>query len=622
MSAARGFASRAGLAAGKSLGAVDAFLDSLKRGRQTSPSTVNPHGGGRTITSEVAKWLGLAYGGGLTSVSESRALAISYVWACLKVKSEDVARHSIRVVREVGPELYEPVKHPLNQVLNWRPNPEMSSYSFFEAMTWNYLLRRDAFAERESSMMQRVKHLWIMPTMEVDIRRDGLSGQLLYDHYGEFRTVQGMTRERVLHVHNLSADGLVGMDWRAVHASTTLAKPVTMTDFLTTFFRNMCRPVVVLKYPEKVELNPEQKQQAREAYMQAHSGENYGRPAVADRGVSIETHALDLNASQVEQLLSRSPAEICSLFRVPPHKVGDLSRSTNNNIEAQDTAYDVESLGPERARWEGELSMLVDGEEIGGAPLRVILDEWELTRGAMRLRYETHKMGIDGGFVVPNESRAKEGMSPIDLPIMNEPTLPVNKVPASLMYEVVKARAVKDGGRDPASPEGESGAGGPAARGGAVGGARSHDRRELVRAMVRRFGPAVAAGFVRTLKAERAKLEAARDKGDFARRANEIVAGGGEAARGVIEPIAETVQGVLQELSHREGGDGLSSLAQDGLGRAVVRMSELYRIASQSHAIEQRQASWSDERIAEEAKRRAGQVLDELAVAVTDSSNE
>ena len=269
MSAARGFASRAGLAAGKSLGAVDAFLDAMKRARKTTPPLVNRDNYGRNASRAEIEWLGLTDAGALSGVSEARALGISTVWACLKVVSEDTARHEFSVVREAGPGLYQAISHPLNQVINWRANPEMSSYSFWECQTWNFLFRMDAFAEIESSRMRRVKALWPIPTDSVEVYRDELTNQLLYDCWEMGRSGKpslAMTREAILHLHNLSSDGIVGMDWRRIHSKTTLKKQTAVTNFVNTFFDNLCKPLVSLIYPPNVKLDKEQKAAARAAF--------------------------------------------------------------------------------------------------------------------------------------------------------------------------------------------------------------------------------------------------------------------------------------------------------------------------------------------------------------------
>ena len=272
---------------------------------------------------------------------------------------------------------------------------------------------------------------------------------MLYDCWETGRTGKaalGMTRDAILHLRNLSSDGIVGMDWRRIHSKTTLNKPAAVTDFIGTFFRNYCKPLVAIIYPENVQLSKEQKAAAREAFMQASSGENYGTPAVVDRGVKIETHALDLSTSQVQEILDKSPAEICAVPRSTPQDRRSLPQHEQQHCG---TGRCVQHRVPRShaGRIEGELSMLVDGELVDGAPLRVVMDPWELTRGANKDRAEAEEIWIRTGMMSVNQARGMEGWMPLADSIAGETTYDANRVPASLLHEVTKARAIKDGAR-------------------------------------------------------------------------------------------------------------------------------------------------------------------------------
>jgi phage portal protein BeeE len=56
--------------------------------------------------------------------------------------------------------------------------------------------------------------------------------------------------------------------------------------------------------------------------------------------------------------------EICRAFRVPPHMIQDLTRSTYSNIEVQGTEFVQHCLLPHLKRWEAAISrdLIVDDE--------------------------------------------------------------------------------------------------------------------------------------------------------------------------------------------------------------------------------------------------------------------
>ena len=104
--------------------------------------------------------------------------------------------------------------------------------------------------------------------------------------------------------------------------------------------------------------------------------------------------------------------EICRIFRVPPHLVGDLERATFSNIEHQSIEFVQHTIRPWLVRWEQGIS-------------RSLLDEKErllyfakfnvdgLLRGDYKSRMEGYAIGRQNGWLSPNDIRRLEDMPPI-----------------------------------------------------------------------------------------------------------------------------------------------------------------------------------------------------------------
>ena len=102
--------------------------------------------------------------------------------------------------------------------------------------------------------------------------------------------------------------------------------------------------------------------------------------------------------------------EICRIFRVPPHLVGDLERATFSNIEHQSIEFVQHTIRPWLVRWEQEIS-------------RSLLDEKErllyfskfnvdgLMRGDYKSRMEGYAVGRQNGWLSINDIRRLEDMS-------------------------------------------------------------------------------------------------------------------------------------------------------------------------------------------------------------------
>jgi HK97 family phage portal protein len=582
---------------------ADSVVGTLTRGRITvsgQPSS----GMGTNLSPAWAKLMGFSLPDGVASVSERDALAVHAYFACLKCISEDMARHVWYVAKPIGHEEYEPLwDHPVSRLLNWRPNPEMSSYAYHEAQTFNYLHRGNSFAEKEMDPMG-LRWLWPVPTAWCSLRREEsgpMAGRLVVDVSMERGGVKiGVPYEAFVHLRNLSDDGLWGMDVRALHAGTTLATASKMGTFLARLAHNLFRPSAILKIPISMYDSDQGRQIATKAVEMMGSGSNVGKVVPVEKEMELVPWQMDLDAAQFEQLRGRSPSEITALFRCPPHKIGDLSRSTNNNIEAQDTQYNTETLGPQRGRCEGEFTKLVWDEG-----LVVLSDEWELLRGSFVARSQAIERYIRVGLLSKNEGRVMEGRRRVEHPAMDTYQFDVNTVPHDQQAAVVKARIGKAG----AGGTGDGGAG--AGAGSRVGAAELNQVRR--RELLHKFIPAVRAAVARSLVVERDRLgREARDRSggdDYIRRGEEVLqalAGGfGDSVR----PVLEAAAGVLGLPQHR---------ATEMADAMATAMGQLHAHESRAKLVHQRAKPWDDAEIKQESDRRAVVMIEAAAARWVD----
>jgi HK97 family phage portal protein len=551
---------------------------------------------GTSLSAAWGKLLGITLGGNLlestAAVSERDALAVHAYFACVKCISEDIARHVWYVARPIGHEEYEPLwDHPVSRLLNWRPNREMSAYSFHESLAFNQLHRGNGFAEVERGGMG-IMGLWPIPSSWVTRRREEYGprvGELVYDVAGPYGQVQGLPQAAIVHVKGLSDDGLWGIDVRALHASTTLGVPAQLTRFLASYAKNMFRPAMGFEIPANMQ-DQEQAKAVVDAIWKQASGANQGKPIMLAAGIKPVPLTAQLDQVQFDALRGRTPSEVCALFRMPPHKIGDLSRSTNNNIEAQDTQYNTETLGPQRARFEGEYTRLVWDEG-----LVVLADEWELTRGSMTARSQAIERYIRVGVLSKNEARLMEGRRRVVHPAMDTYQFDVNSVPHDQQAAAVSARIGKTGG---------SGGAEGAARGGGAGDAvlSQARRRELLHAFI----PAVRASVKRALQVERDRLtREARDRSggeDFIRRGEEVLSKLGDGLAEQLAPTLEAaalVVGVPQEL------DASRAMAQ--------QLAQRSQSESRLKLVHQRSKPADDRELEQEAERRAVVLVEEVA---------
>ena len=164
----------------------------------------------------------------------------------------------------------------------------------------------------------------------------------------------------------------------------------------------------------------------KESWQESYGGPNVRKVAVLERGMKY--HELSLNNSDAQFIEARGykVPEICRVFRVPPHKVADLSRATFSNIESQSIEFWTDTMLPWAECWESSIEYFLLGED---SDLEVEFDMRRLMRGDSASRTAYYQGGIQSGWLTRNEAREAEGYDPLDG--LDEPLRPLNMVEES-----------------------------------------------------------------------------------------------------------------------------------------------------------------------------------------------
>lgn len=124
--------------------------------------------------------------------------------------------------------------------------------------------------------------------------------------------------------------------------------------------------------------------------------------------------------------------EIARIFRVPPHMVGDLEKSTFSNIEQQSLEFVKYTLNPWCVRWEQAMNQqLVLPLERSQVFTKFNVDG--LLRGDYQSRMNGYAIGRQNGWLSANDIRELEDMNRIpteqggDTYLVNGNMLPLDK---------------------------------------------------------------------------------------------------------------------------------------------------------------------------------------------------
>jgi HK97 family phage portal protein len=218
-----------------------------------------------------------------------------------------------------------------------------------------------------------------------------------------------LRRDRVLHIPALSKNGLVGLSPIAV-ARNAVGLSLATEQFGADFFANGATPGGVLEHTSSVQFQDELREQW-DAIFQGVGNSN--KIAVLEDGLTY--HPISVNPDEAQFLETRKYQlnEIARIFRVPPHMIGDLDKSSFNNIEHQSLEFVKYCISPWVARWEQTLyrALLLPSER-GKLTIKFNLDG--MLRGDYETRMNGYRVGIQNGFLSINDVRRLENMNVLD----------------------------------------------------------------------------------------------------------------------------------------------------------------------------------------------------------------
>jgi HK97 family phage portal protein len=297
-------------------------------------------------TALLTEWDRLTTAG--VSLSPEMAARVPDVFACIQVLSQDVARCPLKLRRINDDGSHEDATdHPMWEVLAELTNAEMTAYQFREEMQRNALTYRRAYAEIVRNGRGEITALWPLDSRYMTVDRDDLNRKR-WTYRPPNRTAQVWTfHPSTPPIFELSHPTPIDQ------CRDLIGLAYALDQFGAKFFANGARPSGTLEVPMGVPLDDEKRKDMRESFQKMHGGsENAGKVAVLYNGVKFNPITIANNEAQYNETRKFIRTLIAGVFRMPPHKIGDLERATFSNIEQQSIDYVTGTLDPILVGWE------------------------------------------------------------------------------------------------------------------------------------------------------------------------------------------------------------------------------------------------------------------------------
>ena len=354
-------------------------------------------------------------------VTERSAMQMTAVYCCVRILSEAVASLPLQFYRytdDGGKE--KAVEHPLYFLLHDEPNPEMTSFIFRETLMTHLLLWGNAYSQIIRNGKGEVVALYPLMPDRMKVDRDE-HGRLYYEYtvYDSDdvdgrkgtnkvgRTVRLQLHD-VLHIPGLGLDGLVGYSPIAM-AKNAIGLAIATEEYGSKFFANGAAPSGVLEHPGTIK-DPSK---VRESWQATFGGSgNANKIAVLEEGMKYTPISISPEQAQFLETRKFQIDEIARIFRVPPHMIGDLEKSSFNNIEQQSLEFVKYTLDPWVSRWEQAMvRALLTPDEKKKYFFKFNVDG--LLRGDYQSRMNGYATARQNGWMSANDIRELENLDRI-----------------------------------------------------------------------------------------------------------------------------------------------------------------------------------------------------------------
>ena len=349
-------------------------------------------------------------------VNETTAMQTTAVYACVRILSEAIASLPVHVYqyREGGGK-EKVTDHSLYQLLHNEPNTEMTSFVFRETLMSHLLIWGNAYAQIIRDGAGRVLALYPLLPNKVDVQRDE-KGEMYYvynrsseenPNFKEYGSII-LKKDDLLHIPGLGFDGLIGYSPIAI-AKNAIGMTLACEEYGASFFANGANPGGVLEHPGVLK-DPGK---IRESWNAVYRGTNNAHKiAVLEEGMKYQQIGIPPEEAQFLETRKFQINEIARLYRIPPHMIGDLEKSSFSNIEQQSLEFVKYTLDPWVIRWEQSLqkALLLPGEK-GKYFIKLNVDG--LLRGDYASRMQGYSIGRQNGWYSTNDIREMEDLNPL-----------------------------------------------------------------------------------------------------------------------------------------------------------------------------------------------------------------
>jgi HK97 family phage portal protein len=375
------------------------MFEFLKRNKVENLTLKSPQGWG---------YLGRKVGSGVPVTVET-AMRVSAVYACVKIIAETLAATPLHIYRsrpEGGRDRAN--AHPLSMVFGGVANEENTTQELLEYVLASLLVHGSAYCEI-IRVGGRVVALSPLDATCMKPQRDA-SGKL----YFEYKT-NGLARvyqtTELWRIAGLSSDAVTGYSNISI-AREAIGVSIAAEQHAAKTYSNGASIPGVFEI-DKTLTDEGFDRLKKQLDARAGTISDVMKPLLLENGLTYKSISMTLEQAQFIEARKFQIAEVARIFRVPLHKLNEMSNATFSNIEHQSREFVVDTLTP----WCVRIEQTIRRDLFTAGEKRSYYAKFNLEglmRGDTQSRYAAHASALVNGWKTPNEVRQLEDMNSVE----------------------------------------------------------------------------------------------------------------------------------------------------------------------------------------------------------------
>lgn len=344
----------------------------------------------------------------LQGVNEEELNEATY-YACLKILSESLGKLPLKLLQyDEKDGIKEARKNSLYRILRYRPNPYMTSTTFWSTVE---LLRNhygNAYVWRDG--IGKDMKLWILPNSQVQIFYNNNKALKDYTDIFYIYTVSEkryiFSSDEILHFKtSMTFDGITGIPVRDQLRSNIIGNTKAQT-LVNSLYENGFTAKAVVQYTS--DLNAENVKKFTESIENYATGKVDGTKNIIPLPIGTTLTPLDIKLTDGEFLNTKkySALQIAAAFGIKPNQINDYDKSSYSSSESQQIAFYIDALLYILKQYEEEINAKILSDKDIEKGLYFKFNVGVLLRMDTKTQVESITKAISGFLYTPNEGRA------------------------------------------------------------------------------------------------------------------------------------------------------------------------------------------------------------------------